>query len=356
MIQREIGMALLQDGYRFCKAKPKEAEVFYKYYQEGFHVVVVIDLTQGYRITAEQQRVAEEKIKSLFFHPQGHLEGFPEGFPVYHVEVLTVLIGQEVGMLRELCVKCPNMWAYIPTEGGLMIYENQPGDFWGLRSILEELPVALPVAGVSYAKADNRQTWRQIKALPIVTCFLAAVNILVFLILETIGDTTDSIFIVAHGGMYPKFVLEDGEWWRIFTSGFLHFGIEHLANNMLILCCVGSRLEKGIGHLRMLLVYLLSELGGASLSYFMMLRTGNYAVSAGASGAVFGVIGGLLWAVIVHRGRLAGLTTRGMLFMIALSLYLGFTAVGVDNWAHIGGMLTGFAAAVLLYHRKSQKC
>ena len=85
-------------------------------------------------------------------------------------------------------------------------------------------------------------------------------------------------------------------------------------------------------------------IGGGLLSYIMMLLSGNYAVSGGASGAVFGVIGGLLWVVIYHRGKLEGMTTKGILIMIVLSLYFGFTSIGVDNWCHVGGMLCGFLA------------
>ena len=68
-----------------------------------------------------------------------------------------------------------------------------------------------------------------------------------------------------------------------------------------------------------------------------------------------GVIGGLLWVVIYHRGKLEGMTTKGILIMIVLSLYFGFTSIGGDNWCHVGGMLCGFLATLILYHGKRQK-
>ena len=64
----------------------------------------------------------------------------------------------------------------------------------------------------------------------------------------------------------------------------------------------------------------------------MMLRTGDYAVSAGASGAIFGVIGGFLWIVILHRGRFEQITTQGIMMMIVLTIYYGFSSAGIDNW------------------------
>lgn len=105
---------------------------------------------------------------------------------------------------------------------------------------------------------------------------------------------------------------------------FIHFGLPHLVNNMVIFCCVGSRLERAAGHFKMFVIYMLSGIGGGLLSYFMMLYSGDYAVSAGASGAVFGTIGGLIWVVIRHRGRFKGLTVKGMILMAVLSLYYGF--------------------------------
>ena len=78
-------------------------------------------------------------------------------------------------------------------------------------------------------------------------------------------------------------------------------------------------------------------------------------VSAGASGAIFGLMGGVLWIVFANRGRLGTLSGRGMLIMVVLSLYFGFTSTGVDNLAHVGGLVCGFLTAILTYRRKRSK-
>lgn len=197
---------------------------------------------------------------------------------------------------------------------------------------------------------------RNQKNLPYVTVAMIAINVIVYLVMEIYGDTTDGMYIAAYGGMYPTFLIYNHQWWRLLTAGFIHFGAAHLVNNMFILYCMGSRLEHTVGHLRLFLIYMISLLGGSLLSFAVMLGTGDYAVSAGASGAVFGVIGGFLWAVMRHRGRLEGITAKGILFMILLMIYYGFSTSGVDNWGHVGGVLTGFLTAVILYHRKRQKC
>lgn len=195
----------------------------------------------------------------------------------------------------------------------------------------------------------------QIKNTQFITIGLAIINVLIYLYLLMIGNVGNALFMAGHGALYPDFFVNDNQWWRLITAMFLHFDAEHLINNMVMLCCIGSRVEKIAGHMKMLVIYILSGIGGGLLSLFMMIKTGDYAVSAGASGAIFGLIGALLWLVICHRGSVEGITTKGMMFMIALSMYYGVESAGVDNWAHFGGMVAGFAFAIILYHRKRQK-
>lgn len=353
-MDKKIEEVLRQQGYRYLNMQQENTGVFYKYFQEGFHVVMTIGPGDGSIDVITHHALLVEKIKDLFYHPNGRLMDFPEGFPVYHVEVLTLVVGNDSEQMRKLCSNTDNIWAYQPTEGRLFIYEGQPGDFWGLKGAIE----ATAKKGINNKKDARpfKDNIKRIRNLPYITAGIAFINIAIYLILEIMGDTEDASFISSHGGMNPYFVLYYNEWWRILTACFIHFGAVHLLNNMVIFCCVGSRLERATGHLKFMVVYLVSGISGGLLSYAVMLQTGDYAVSAGASGAVFGTIGGLLWAVIYHRGCFEGLTTRGMIFMIVLSLYFGFSTIGVDNWSHIGGIVSGFLITAVLYHRKYQKC
>ena len=375
-----VANVLRGEGYRYCHTNLAEAGIYYKYYQEGFHIVMAVDLSGGNRFSVQQYRSMEEHAMDLFYHPQGRLGDFPDGFPVYHVEMLTLLIGGDSEVERKLCAECRNVWVYQPQSGRLLIYENQPGDFFGLRGALEQgagtggagetsrqgagaggwAETSWQGTGAAYASAQNTAKnrlgilWKNIRA-EYVTIALVVVNVITYLVLEWLGDTTNGFFMAEHGAMYPDFIRINHEWWRIITAGFLHFGAVHLVNNMVILYCMGSRLERVTGHLKYFLIYLVSLIGAGLLSYGMMLRTGDYAVSAGASGAIFGVIGGFLWIVILHRGRFEQITTRGIMMMIVLTIYYGFSSAGIDNWGHIGGLLAGFSATVILYHRNRQK-
>lgn len=366
MIQREIDTLLTQLGYRFFQNNLSDTGIYYKYYKEGFHVVVAMDLRAGNVITPEQHKIMIEQILGSFYHPKSILTDFPDGFPVYHVEALTLFVGENMELLKKLCAACANTWAYLSVQRRLLIYENQPGDFFGLREALESMGTFYTEAETSATAQqglwERIQRWLWVKCgirvgeyVPYVTIGLIAANLIVYLIMELFGDTQDGIYVAIYGGLYPPLLTEAHEWWRLLTAGFIHFGAAHLVNNMILLYCMGSRLERVTGHLRMLVIYLVSLLGGSMLSLTMMLYTNDYAVSAGASGAVYGVIGGFLWMAILFRGRLQGITVKGLVFMILLMIYYGVASSGIDNWGHIGGLLAGFLITAILCHRKSQK-
>lgn len=182
------------------------------------------------------------------------------------------------------------------------------------------------------------------------TILLIILNVLVFLVSESAGSSQDVMHMLDLGAAYTPLITENGEVYRLFTSMFLHFGISHLMNNMLVLFVLGSRLERAVGKLRFLAVYLFGGTAANIISMFLELKTGEYSVSAGASGAVFAVMGAMIYIVLRNRGRLEDLTVRQILIMAAFSLYFGFTSTGVDNAAHVGGLLAGLVLAALLYH------
>lgn len=188
----------------------------------------------------------------------------------------------------------------------------------------------------------------EIKKEPL-TALLILINALTFLAVEITGGTENPRHMLQCGAAYTPLVM-DGEIYRIFTCMFLHFGVQHLANNMFLLFVLGGRLERVVGKLRFLLIFLIGGIGGNILSLYLELQSGEYAVSAGASGAVFSVMGAMIYAVLRQKGKMEDLSVKQILIMAVLSLYFGFTSSGVDNAAHVGGLLSGFILAVILYH------
>ncbi len=186
-----------------------------------------------------------------------------------------------------------------------------------------------------------------------VNLVMVLLNIVVFTVLEIMGDTTDSRFMVQHGAVYTPLVLE-GQYWRLFSAMFLHFGFEHLAYNMFSLIFLGDILESIVGPVRYLVIYLAGGLGGNALSLFMSVESGTTKVSAGASGAIFAVMGAFFYFALRNYKRFGKEGMRRMGLMVVLMIMQGLVDRGVDQSAHMGGMITGFLLGILLYHPASQ--
>lgn len=192
---------------------------------------------------------------------------------------------------------------------------------------------------------NRKETW--------VNTAIIVANIFCFLYLEVVGSSENFVFMKQHGAMYAPAVVGNHEYYRLVTSVFMHFGINHIANNMLVLFLLGDKMERTLGSIKYLIFYLLCGVGANIVS--LLAGMDDKTVGAGASGAIFGVIGGLLYAAAVNKGRLEGLSTRQLVVTIAVSLYFGFTSSGVDNVAHVAGLIIGIALAVIFYRKPKRK-
>jgi len=180
------------------------------------------------------------------------------------------------------------------------------------------------------------------KEVPFVSIAFVATNVIVFLITQFVDGS-----LFEAGALNVEGVLINKQYGRFLWSMFLHAGIEHLFNNMVMLYFMGTMIEKEIGHLPYGVIYFLSGLGGGLLSLYMKLMLGNPAGSVGASGAIFGLDGLLLAMVLFYRRPMPMVTPLRVCLMIALSLYAGLTSGNIDNAAHFGGLLVGLILGAL---------
>ncbi len=189
-----------------------------------------------------------------------------------------------------------------------------------------------------------------------VNLVLVAVTVLTFFVMQfwekSITKGTfqghTAVFLLEHGALYGPSVRQ-GEWYRLVTHMFLHGDIWHLGNNMLILFFLGNALEHYVGKISYVAIYFFSGiLAGLGSVVYNVSGT----VSVGASGAVFGVVGAMAWLVLKAKGKLEGFTGQRMILFILLSVYAGFADQGVDNIAHVAGLISGFLLAVLLCRRR----
>lgn len=185
-----------------------------------------------------------------------------------------------------------------------------------------------------------------------INLLIVVCNVLVFFAVTLTGGTESSRHMIDCGAAYAP-LIEKGEYYRLFTSMFLHFGIQHLINNMLLLLFLGDYLERAVGKIRYLLIYLGGGFIGNLCSYLHELsrvKAGEApAVSAGASGAIFSAVGAMLVLLAFCKGRLEDLTFRRMAIMAVLSLLVGFESSNVDSFAHLGGFFAGAVLMAVLY-------
>ena len=187
-----------------------------------------------------------------------------------------------------------------------------------------------------------------------VTLVLLAVNVLVFVIMLGFGaglwHTSNGIQLTWGANFGPA--TQDGQWWRLGSALFLHFGVVHLALNMWALWDVGRLVEQLYGRWRFAAVYLGSGVFGNLLS---LVLQGDRAVSGGASGAVFSLYGALLvflWRERRHvqRHEFRWLFGAAIVFTL-VTLVMGLVIPGIDNAAHVGGLVCGAVLAQLLARR-----
>ena len=367
---REFEQQLQLNHYERQTMLPEWAHIFRMRNQ----IVACID-GESTSITADQVRKVCTRLPEV------------TGTASYEVKMLTVLFTEDFELMRRVCASITPCWGVSERTGELFLYENQPREVFGMYKILQILSARQQAAapgGMDF-DARKRQNFsaenarapqgrkesrrreddfsartRQTGAAggsgffahpnaAWMTYALVAANTAVFIVLSILRDTTDSLFMITHGALYPNFVLYNGEWYLLFTCLFVHFGILHLLNNMVLLFFLGQQVERMTGHIRFLIIYLLSGIGGAAVSLGWNLRLNQEVAIGGASGAIFGLMGALLVIVLVHQGHYSGFRWQRVLIMVALCIYFGFTSVGVDNAGHIGGLTFGVIVTFLIY-------
>lgn len=173
---------------------------------------------------------------------------------------------------------------------------------------------------------------------------IVALNAIIFLICTFTGNLLYNI-----GEISPQVFFEGGQYYRIFTSMFLHADIEHIASNMIILFGLGMMMEQETGHVTFGVLYFLTGIIGNAASLFYKIHMGEWAVaSLGASGAVFGMEGVLLAFVMQYPERMRYASWEKIAIMVIYSIYCGIRSENIDNAAHIGGFVSGFLLGLLV--------
>lgn len=191
---------------------------------------------------------------------------------------------------------------------------------------------------------SNKKYENIFKPKPIViTYILIGICIFMYLLTLTIGGSSDNAYVLLKLGAVYSPLIKAGQIYRLITGTFLHAGILHLVCNMYSLYIIGSQMENFIGKKKFIFVYLISAISGSLMSSVF-----SSSVSVGASGAIFGLLGAMLYFGYTYRTYLSSVMTRQIIPIIILNLFLGFSLSGIDNFAHIGGLVGGYLAMMAI--------
>ena len=337
-----IRKLLLVRGYK--EVQVTYYSVYIKQQKDGFRVLRLLDERDPILANADQIISDENKISELL---REHLSGQVE---YTNIIMVSDIISEQV---RSLVQEPVHVIVLSSLEKKAMLFDCQFEERKDVEQELNELMLD---------KDGIKTYWRsQIKHyIAPVTVVLFLINVVVHVLLSCLGDVYDGEFMYQHGASSFLDVLNKRQYWRLFTSMFLHFGVQHLAGNMIALLFLGGMLERRIGSVRYLAIYILSGMCGGVISclyeYYQysnhLIMGDTLSVSAGASGAVFGIIGALIFIVIFHRKKEEEINLRQLAWMALFSVLSGVLTTGIDNAAHIGGLIFGFLFAYLLAHRR----
>lgn len=339
-MMQQLQELLNQMRYAEIPSNLPEFIISYKLEHHSVIVFLLIEDRNGYFFTKDQYEHVKEKAYQLF-HDKG----------IEHVHMLSLILTEKPEEGRRILQGDPFCWLIDTQERRLVIYEEQTADFYGMKSVLEKFLETYEDGMFADDEEEERPSLsgrlRQCtsgwKKKSYVNFVIVSANILLFLICTFTGNLLYNI-----GALNGSAVIEEGQYYRLFTSMFLHWDINHLFSNMLMLYLAGSLVEKYTGHIRYAVLYLTAGLGGSILSLYAQIASRDITTAAGASGAIFGIVGALFFLVLSHKGKLEDITLGRILFLIFYSLYSGFRATNIDNAAHIGGIVTGFFIMAIL--------
>lgn len=328
MVVENVLYVLKENAYIPMGTNIKNMGFFYKNRDDSMNIAVIVNNYGGVKFVGEQLKEIAFQVERKFL-----LQG------KRYVNIQFVLLSDDIDRDRMINqVEDVHFWLLDMSSNRLIVYENELKEFEDLRENLENQieNMELPQKNKKYS-------------LPYVNICIIMMNIIIFIILEANGSTLDSEYMTKYGAANWQLIFEDGQYYRLFTSMFLHFGAAHLINNMFSLFIVGNQVEKIYGKVKYIIIYIISGLGAGLLSDLYYMKINQIVVSAGASGAIFGIIGAMMVGTYFYN-RMEGRGIGGrFLLLLLMALYSG--SANVDNMAHVGGFITGTVISSLILYR-----
>lgn len=337
---------LEREGFKKLSLSADGIDVYFTIENRYVNAILLADHTSGSSLSYHQYEDLSKKT-SWKFYDGGNID----------VHLLSIIVTDDLSLAREIARDDQLAWFWDVNTNTLVIDDGKAEDFYGMRSQFENWILADYDPRIRSTLHDmvydpkGKPYYQSIFDRSIVNHAIFVINALVF----TCCILTGGKIMVQLGDLDYYKIFSDGQWYRMITSMFLHGDMTHITGNMLILYYVGDMVERAFGHLKYLGLYLFSGILANVVSLWFSYYTHDFTPSIGASGAIFGVVGAILWIAIRNHGQYEVLDVRKILFMIGYSLYSGFASTNVDNAAHVGGVIAGLLFAIIMYRRNPKK-
>jgi len=346
-MRKKLETYLLKNGFFPLSSNVSDISALVKVENNLLNILQIID----YKSDLYLDKVQYEEIKASLraaFSEKG----------VSEIHILTLILAEDLEKGAVLGEEDTFCWLVDKQQSELLIYEDKQPDFYGMKALLEsflqkwkENPASFDEEPVEKPEGSTKKTilTDYLKKAPYVTLGMIMINLLL-----CFGCIENPALFYGKGST-SYIYLKAGEWYRLVTSMFLHEGLDHFFSNMLLLYFMGEMLERRVGWVKYLFVYMASGIIGNLVSALYEYFTGDYFVSFGASGAVFGIMGMLIYMVIMKREAVR-IPIMSMVFMIGYCIYSSFVGEHINGAAHLGGMLGGMILMFVLgLRRKSHE-
>ena len=343
MMKEKLEYYLRPNGFFPLTSKLSEVKVLIKFENNLANIIQIIDYTNDLYLDKPQYEEVKASLKTMFVE---------RGISDTHI--LSLVIAENEAKSRVLSEGDAFCWQIDALNNELVVGEDKQPDFYGMRGLIEEFlgkykedPEQFqPPVEEEYKEPSLKEKFIAYwKKAPYITISLIAVNLLL-----CFCCIVNPKFFYGKGCVGLSYIMQ-GELYRLFTSMFLHGGLDHFFSNMLLLYFLGDMLENKIGRIRFTVLYLLTGLiGNVASCLHEYIANLNY-VSFGASGAVFGLIG-MLFYLVVNRDPRIRVSMPAMIFMIIYCVYSSFAEIQVNVAAHLGGLLAGMLLMFVFYPRR----
>lgn len=335
MIVKNIKYALYRYGYKDTNIDGGDHTFLIRIGEEKISAVVIIDdIKYGELADAQECEAIKQSFESTYL-----FRGYKE------VEMLFLILTDKPFEYKNFCEGKLIFWVADISSERLISFIDNDGAFNHLRNAVED---ALSAPTENNGTREKR-TFLKTLSQTYITDAIVAINILIYIYMYmTLNYNERYIFMLDYCSI-PTAVVDMKQYYRLFTSTFLHADFSHLTSNMVCLFFIGYYLEPIMGHIKYILLYLTSGIFASVCSVVYHSSTGNDALCMGASGAVYGVLGALVIYAFLSRIKKYKISILRILLLIGFFVVEGMQSTNVDHAAHIGGFVFGIIFAFIFY-------